>query len=64
MPVADMYEQLDPQKGECLGMTYDRISAVSCSSRLPYMCYKEDTSELFVKECGTFDKGKSLLFRY
>lgn len=54
MPAGQMYDELDKQQGECLGMSGYTLKAVSCKNPLPYLCYKKDS------ECGTTDKQYKL----
>ncbi|XP_075987123.1 uncharacterized protein LOC142983856 [Anticarsia gemmatalis] len=46
MSVSDMIEELDPRDGECLAMDSRTIRVVSCSVPLPYMCYKENDTNI------------------
>ncbi|XP_075973155.1 uncharacterized protein LOC142974604 [Anticarsia gemmatalis] len=61
MPETNLISLLDSNSGKCLSMSSESVQAVNCTTKLPYMCYKERKPNMKLTECGTFDTGYKYL---
>lgn len=43
---------------QCVAYTADALRLSNCEEILPYICFRNQTAEEELTECGTVDKGK------
>lgn len=48
----------------CSVLNAGSLISVECSEMYPYMCYKQENSEVQLTSCGTTDKGKVNFWKY